>query len=1147
MKRILIGILIFVLYVACVIAGAFALHFSGTRLTLFCVVLGLLGGAAIVFALWYLRASTGETRETAKSDLINVNALMCDADRKLRTSRLGAKSLGSAQIIYILGEDNSAKTQTVLQSGLDVELLAGNLLRDGIVAPTQLANVWLAGSYVLVEAGGALLAQSGLWQQIIRATRPSRIGSVFSRSPRQPARAVVLCVSAERLPAPKDAGYSADQIRASAQTLNERLRQLSQNLGISVPVYVIFTKLDTLHPTHFADYVSRLTEEEVKAPLGTLLAAIEPGTGLYAERASRLISTRLDELIHAMSEFRLDVLSRGGEPKTLASAYEFPRDLQKRRDTIVDFLVELTRPSQLGINPFLRGFFFSGLRALVVEDVSAPVQPHTPAPLDTSATAVFSVGSAKLSQPQVQPQRSSSRKVPQWVFLRHLFSSLLLNDRSAFEFSRASTRTDYLKRTILASASMLILLILVLVTASFFNNHSLEQRLAMAAAAQVSPVPSGSFATHGDLESLEKLQAVLAELEGYRKNDPLIMYRMGLFQGKALYPIACKAYSNKFRTLLLHPLQQNITAKLSALPITPAAGDEYGATYYPLKTYIITASDPNPDSAQDTVDYLPTALLSEWEGSATPDPAVAQLAKAQFTFYANMLGGSSSCLADAGRPENEDLIARAQTRLNGFQGFEHVYQSMIAAANHKFPQIDFNSKFPGSQKYIVDTFPIPGAFTKDGFAFMEAAIRNPNQYLGGEDWVLGRRFETKSDPATLSPALKKEYYDDFIKTWRTFLASARFSPNPLAYRDFNDAADKLSALDVDSSPLLELFSIISFNTAVDALEVSSAFAAPQKVVLPSSPDKPLISDTNRKYMTDLRGLQAQLKGIALDSTKSADPNAGQNVILAAVTAEQDVNDLRSSFGRDPDAGMSDKSYELLIAPIKASETLANLAHIQAAGGRAKQFCSQLLPLLNKFPFNPGSVNEATAEEVTRMFGTGGEFANFVTSPPIRGIVGLQGSQFVPSNPKPPLNPAFIAFLNRAQQISSTLVATGNQPSLDFTLTEVKSPGVPDAVLNIDGQQITSAGQSMTFHWISKPDSHYSLSSKGNSSAPPPSPWSVFRLGFAATHIQPDRLKYNLQLNNQTNGIVLFDASGGGAALLNPDFMRSFHCVSNVAH
>ena len=157
MKRILIGILIFVLYLACVIAGAFALHFSGTRFALFCTVLGLLGGAAIAFTIWYLPTDmTGQAGEATKSDLINIDALLRDADRKLRTSRLGAKSLRSAQIIYVLGEDNSAKTQTVLQSGLDAELLAGNLLRDGIVAPTQLANVWLAGSYVLVEAGGAL-------------------------------------------------------------------------------------------------------------------------------------------------------------------------------------------------------------------------------------------------------------------------------------------------------------------------------------------------------------------------------------------------------------------------------------------------------------------------------------------------------------------------------------------------------------------------------------------------------------------------------------------------------------------------------------------------------------------------------------------------------------------------------------------------------------------------------------------------------------------------------------------------------------------------------------------------------------------------------------------------------------------------------
>ena len=38
MKRILIGTLIFLVYLALVIWGGFALHFEGTKLILFCVI-----------------------------------------------------------------------------------------------------------------------------------------------------------------------------------------------------------------------------------------------------------------------------------------------------------------------------------------------------------------------------------------------------------------------------------------------------------------------------------------------------------------------------------------------------------------------------------------------------------------------------------------------------------------------------------------------------------------------------------------------------------------------------------------------------------------------------------------------------------------------------------------------------------------------------------------------------------------------------------------------------------------------------------------------------------------------------------------------------------------------------------------------------
>ena len=128
MKRILIGILIFLVYLALVIWGAFALHFEGTRLVLFCVILGLLGALATVFVLWYMHSldkAAGRAAGPDTPDAINLGTLLRDADARIRqANRAGAKSLASLPLIYVIGDENSAKTQTVLQSGLDPELLA---------------------------------------------------------------------------------------------------------------------------------------------------------------------------------------------------------------------------------------------------------------------------------------------------------------------------------------------------------------------------------------------------------------------------------------------------------------------------------------------------------------------------------------------------------------------------------------------------------------------------------------------------------------------------------------------------------------------------------------------------------------------------------------------------------------------------------------------------------------------------------------------------------------------------------------------------------------------------------------------------------------------------------------------------------------
>jgi type VI secretion system protein ImpL len=1130
MKRTSIAVLIFVLYIVCVVVIGMLSGLPGKSLLLFILLLALVGVAALLVFLWYQKkylSPADATSSAGKTDNTNLEALIRDADLKLKQGgHAGAKSVGAMPLIYVIGHENSAKTQTILQSGLEPELLAGQVYRDQSLVPTQSVNIWLAGSSLLLEAGGQLMRQPASWLRLLRLTQPSKVGAAFTNSSKLPTRAVVVCVSIERMLS----GNTAEQIRGLAQTLNERLRQLSQTLGISLPVYVLFTKIDTI-PT-FADYAAKLTLEEVRAPLGSLLASVGVGAGLYAERATEQVGSRFDELVHSLSEFRLEVLSRGGEADVLARAYEFPRDMRKLRTGIVDFLVELARPSQLGVNPFLRGFFFTGMRAYFVEDAGGfapPPQLPIP-PADSSATSVFS-----FSTPQARPATQSTpprtRKVPQWVFLPHLFANIVLTDKSALESSRASTKVNFFKRCLLATACAIVLLYLVVLTVSYVHNSSLEERVAVASQVQAPLIKSGSLPSPSDLQNLDKLGQALIELKGYRDGHPPMSYRWGLYDKDALYSRACQAYGQHFQRLLLSPTQGNILNKLRSLSLTSASGEDYGATYRPLKAYLITTSNHD----KGTVDFLAPALNS----ALGPSPEITQLAQSQFTLYASLI--TEPCMASVGGDADRVTVVRAQAYLNSFSGFQHIYESLIDTANRKSPSVSFNTKFPEATRFISDSVSIPGAYTKDGFAYMQDAIQHPEHDV--DDWVVPPLPGTTNSSPTLKTDLRTKYIADYIAIWHKYLTSAQF----LGYRGLPDAAEKLDTLDSSNSPILKLFWLVSVNTGVAYPEIKSAFSAPQSVVPPTSPDRTYKAPSNDPYLQALSSLQSVIK-LATQGPAPDPATAAQPVLQAAENAHQASRALRNNFGADDGIGIYNRTFELLEAPITSTENLAG--HLSAAGpnGAAQAFCGQIVGTLGKFPFNSLSTEDASLDEVAKIFQPGtGSFAQLSKNPQLAPSIAFDGSHFarVPGS-KNVATQAYLNYLNAMQEFSSNLYAAGNQPSLNFTLTELKVQGVPDPTLSIDSKQLSTAGLPTPFQWISKPDSSIVLRSEANGIQPYKGPWSVFHFARSAIHPKPNRLEFNFSLNGQTKQTVDFDVSGQGRDLLEPGFMATIHnCVQTA--
>ena len=241
------------------------------------------------------------------------------------------------------------------------------------------------------------------------------------------------------------------------------------------------------------------------------------------------------------------LLNRERSAEKQAGVYEFPRQFRKLSKSVAQFLVDLCRPSHLRSGPFLRGFYFTGRKT-----VSVPSGAQNAAGLKTAFTpglgAKFNAAATSLlnsEQPFAKTAWGSRaqmespgelRTISQSIFLSHIFSHIILQDRAALGVSGASSRTELTKRILLAIASATALIFTIGFLASFLGNAELLHRLRQASQDLSRVGPPGSQVPAADaLDHLETLRQAVSELGNYQRNGAPWHLRWGLFTGNAIF------------------------------------------------------------------------------------------------------------------------------------------------------------------------------------------------------------------------------------------------------------------------------------------------------------------------------------------------------------------------------------------------------------------------------------------------------------------------------------------------------------------------------------------------------------------------------------------------------------------------------------
>jgi type VI secretion system protein ImpL len=1118
------------------------LSLRGTNYWILAGGLAIIGILAAVAYLWTEARAVAAAAKAMAAPGSGVSAdeqaqMLNEAEERLRSSNLGRGArFGSLPALFVIGARGSTKTTMIVQSGLDPELLAGQVYQEGnIVSPTRFVNAWFARQWVFIEAGAAALADAAQWSKLIHRMRPGQMQTADRKGAQAP-RAALVCFDCEEFLK----GHAAESAAASARNLHDKLAAISQSLGISLPVYVLFTKADRI--PYFLDYFQTLANEEAAQVLGATLPA-GTGSGVYDEEQSAKLNAAFDQLYYSLAEHRIDFLAREGDAQRVPGAYEFPREFRKLRNLVVRFLLDVCRPSQLNATPFLRGFYFSGVRPILVRDAApAPVVAKRQLAGDSGATGVFRLG-PETEGPR-QAEGPAVRKVPQWVFLKQLFGQVVLADEAALGVSAVSVKTSTLKRVLLASATALCLLLSVAWIVSYNQNSGLEEAARDAAAkvkldsAATPPVPSLD-----DLTKLDALRQSVETIGRYNREGPPLSYRWGLYVGEKIYPKVRSLYFGRFFQLLFGTTQARLHLNLQSFPARPGPTDTYQYPYDTLKSYLITTSNHD----KSTKLYLSPLLYSRWETGKTVDAARSQLVRKQFDFYSEELKFENPFTSE----NDSAAIDHARKYLAQFAGAERVYRSMLAEANAKAPTLNFNQKFSGSAQTVVNNRDVAGAYTKAGWPIMQDAIKHADRYVSGEQWVLGDQSANFGDIGKLQDDLRMLYLADFTQQWQEYLKRSVV----VAYSDIPDAAKKLAMTSGPQSPLLEMFCMASQSVGVDP-DIAKSFKAVLTVV-PASCGDTYVGGPNQDYMKALSALQ-----VSLGQITSPDPN-DPNVTAAANNAQAATiaaNQMAQGFGADP---LAPTVQTLIVDPIANVEPKLKGMGAADLNKGGKSLCTDFKALMSKYPFNPQSTNEAGLTDVNSIFKPmEGSLWKFYDQK-LQKLLPKQGNQYVPvSGGTITLLPAFVNFFNRLAGFSNAVYANGPDPHLMYSLKPAPSD-IQSVTLSIDGVTLTSNGGNGAAKQFTWPGNQSGVLATRKSDGQDVQ-WSIYQglWGVFKFFAQADKpagpgsnstLEWLMRTGTQisiVNGkpqTIRFDLDMGGAPpVFQKGYFSSWSCVAEVA-
>ncbi len=921
----------------------------------------------------------------------------------LKASPNGKSALATLPWYAVIGSPGSGKTTSLQESGLAFSSLGSGLRAIRGIGGTLSCDWWFTDQAIFLDTAGRYTTQPldhDEWLRFLDLVKRNR--------PSKPLAGVIVFAAISDLIKTDEAG-----VAAQVQPIRERLTEISNRLGVVLPVYVIFSKADLVGG--FKDFFNSMGRTDRDQPWGYTFdrAAIQ------GKELRDVFAQAMGTLVAGVQARRLQALagSKGDASLSPEKIQLFPGNVAAVQKWLSVFVSELFRPGPGHSDlPFLRGFYLcSGTQPpkpgeKPVEKSTETTKPDTRMPGASATLSIFFTP----GEPASKAESVDSRKS---FFIRDLFLRVILPDHQLAGLRASAVRRRLVFRgTIAVVSGIAAVLALSWITVRFIGDRSLlaSARSVGSTALIKQQVKAGNL--EEQLTSLDLLRGVLVDAE--RRATPVAdqvatTLQEHYFPGVARYFVA--------------PAAERLRSELEALSRAKDQKEtDYGLYTDLFRSYLMLTGAPNITMEGAT---LERTMLDQgrWflglmpNATAKPGPELERQGRQHLAYLITASHASTGWQARA----DDTLVSRIRASLGDAIFIQGAYAEAINALQEELGRLGRDQLVGSDQGLLNFDYEVPGVYTEDGWnRVMQSALDDRATQLVrrlAETGINRSRDEIKKRLRTL-------YAADYNRAWLKLVANAK----PARPSDLADCIAKLRSLTGPDSPYREFVKAVARQQAVDV-------GGEGLNLLPANGEWMLKGlDATKELVKALEAYQAKT-----DPTKPIDAAIIGDVCSAA--------DLCQAAYTQAVGGI-----DSLAARTAAAQCLANLMEAAQFGAVAaiaadidRQWRERISPeflkvTTDKFPFKPSAETEVPPAQFAGLFNPQSGMA----SQAVKAVEDLRGRRFGGRE----LIPVTWEYQRFAEQIGkihqAMFLGNSAEPSLAFAVTLRQREGVKDVSLAI---------------------------------------------------------------------------------------------------